>query len=480
MTPRGDADARVRGHLRRHALLPRGGTVICAVSGGADSMALLAWVQANRDALGVRVEAAHLHHEIPEARSDAAAEAVRALCQQWSVVLHERRVDVPALARQRGLGIEAAGRRARQCWFRALARERGARVATAHTADDQAETVLMRMLRGAGTRGLRGILPCLGRPPWLVRPFLVLKRTETRHMATAWQLPVVEDPTNDDTSYGVRNKVRLDLLPLLARDFNPRVVAALCRLADAARDDEAMLARLARRAARGVLEGPTPVVVAATAGDLPAAVRTRVEAAAVRRAGGDTPRLDAAARGRLHSLLVGRVGRRTRVAGLVALRTQRGVVLARRDGPPARALGAGVALPVPGEVRVGGWHVRAWVARDGGESSPRRAPSPDGYRATMRAPWRAALSAPEGALQVRSRRPGDRWRPPRGSGSCKLKATLNAWPVPASERDAVPVVTVGDQVACIAGWGVDERRRVFSGHVAVVQLEFTFTDEEST
>lgn len=480
MTAGGDADARVRRHLRRHALLPRGGTVICAVSAGADSMALLAWLHAKRDALGVRLEAAHLHHEIPEARSDEAAEAVRALCRQWNIVLHERRVDVPSLAREAGLGIEAAGRCARMRWFRALARERGARIATAHTADDQAETVIMRVLRGTGTRGLRGVLPRLGRPPWLVRPFLVLQRSETRRMAAAWQLPVVEDPTNDDPSYGGRNQVRLDLLPRLARDFNPRVVGALCRLAEAACDDDALLHRLARRAARRHIGGRSRVVISPAASALPAALRTRVEAEAVRRAGGDASRLDAAARERLDSLLMGRIGRRSPVAGLAALRTARGVELALHDARPAQSLGPEVALPVPGEIRMAGWIVRAWFAEAEGETSPRRAPLPEGYLAAMGMPWRAALPNDGHALQVRSRRPGDRWRPPRGSGSCKLKATLNAWQVPASERDAVPVVTTGDEVACIAGWGVDERRRIASPHGPVVQLEFTFADEEST
>ena len=442
-------------------------------------MALLAWLHARADDLGLRVQAAHLHHGIAEARSDEAAEAVRDLCKARGIPLHARRVDVPRLARRRGLGIEAAGRLARASWFRALARKHDARVATAHTADDQAETVLMRLLRGSGTRGLRGVLPRLGTPPWLVRPFLVLRRDETRALAMACGLPVVDDPTNLDASYGTRNRVRLDLLPLLARDFNPRVVDSLCRLASAARNDDALLGRLARRAARRHVHGSDPTTVTDEVSDLPRALRARLLAASLRDAGGQGRRLDATGLERLESLLRGPVGRRTRVAGRSVHRTSRGLEIGPSVGDSTTPLGDEMTLPVPGEVRSAGWIIRTWPAEGEGETSPRRTPTDRGYRAVMRAPWRAALVASDAPLRVRGRRPGDRWRPPKGSGSCKVKATLNAWRVPLSERDTVPVVTVGDDVACIAGWGVDERRRPASGASPVVQLEFTFADEES-
>lgn len=476
MTLPAHAEARVRRHVAVHDLLPRGSTIICAVSGGADSLSLLAWLEARRESLGISLHAAHVHHGIAEARSDEAATAVRALCQAHGIPLHEHHVDVPALAQQWRTGVEDAGRRARQAWFRSLARRLDARVATGHTADDQAETVLMRALRGSGPRGLAGIRARLGAPPWLVRPFLPLRRSETRSMARSAGLPVVDDPTNDDPGYGTRNLIRLSLIPLLEQRFNPNVVGALCRLAEAAAAESIALRAVTARLARRLVQEGQPRVVSSRLARLPRGLRVSVLGKAL--AGIAPRRGDAHDLARLDDLMRGAIGRRTRAAGVTAQRTTRGVELG--DPPLGRphALGEGAPLPVPGEVRLAGWVVRASLVQHAPAPCARRDLSPQGYRWAMQTPWRAAIVVPSAGLRVRGRRAGDRWHPSRGSGSRKLKATLNAWAVPEAERDAVPIVTVEDTIACVAGWGPDAHHATHGSETAAIMLEFTFEERE--
>jgi len=261
--------ARTRLALDR-TLLSAGERVCVAVSGGADSTALLLGLcEANRakaeggQELGVAVSAAHVHHGLRGADADADAAFVRELCEGLGVALRVTQVDTPARMRNEGEGMEEAARGLRYAALWGLM-ERGEVdvVATAHTLDDQAETVMMKLLRGAGTEGLGGISPVLEggggtrantggvplrksqeqddgerRSGRIVRPLLGVRRAEVeaflRERGQAWR----EDASNRDLTL-TRNRVRHRLMPEL-RGFNPRVDAALARTAEIAREDEA-------------------------------------------------------------------------------------------------------------------------------------------------------------------------------------------------------------------------------------------------
>jgi tRNA(Ile)-lysidine synthase len=224
-------------------IIQPGDRVCVAVSGGADSVALLlALVAANkqpREALGVALSAAHVHHNLRGDEADADEAFVRLLCERLEVPLHTRRVDVPARIEATGETVEEAARNLRYACFRELI-ERGEAdsVATAHTLDDQAETVMMKLLRGAWTEGLSAIHPMLpvvgGR---IIRPLLGVRRGEIeaylREQGQAWR----EDSSNADTAY-TRNRVRRELMPVL-RGFNPNLELALGNVAELAREEEA-------------------------------------------------------------------------------------------------------------------------------------------------------------------------------------------------------------------------------------------------
>ena len=223
---------------RWHMLPPSGGVMLVAVSGGRDSVCLLHYLAAMpRD---FSVAAAHLDHgQRPTAGRDVAF--VEELCRELDVPLTVERADVPALARERGVGLEEAGRMARYDFFRRTADRLGAqRIATAHHAADQAETVVLNLVRGTGMQGLAGIPPVRGR---IVRPLLETSREDIETYLEVHRLSHVEDETNRDTALR-RNLLRREVMPRLA-ELHDGAAANICRTAELLRQEDAFLDSLA-------------------------------------------------------------------------------------------------------------------------------------------------------------------------------------------------------------------------------------------
>ena len=264
--------------VRLEALLQPGDRVLAAVSGGADSVALLHWLCAERAAgrLG-GVAAAHLHHGLRGEEADRDEAFVRHLCEKLSVPLYVRREDVGARAREAGEGLEEAGRRLRYAFFDEIARTEGYdRVATAHTLSDNVETVLLHMTRGCGPDGLCGIAPSRGR---LIRPLLTCTREEVEAYCRECGLDFVTDSTNADVTYA-RNRVRGRVVPELER-INPKMQEAFGRLIRQARGDAACWEEQVQGGLRRA-EDEAGNYRLSVLRELPEAVRMRALRAAVR------------------------------------------------------------------------------------------------------------------------------------------------------------------------------------------------------
>lgn len=225
-----------------------GDRICVAISGGADSVALLLTLQAantaKHSALGVGLSAAHVDHGIRPAEESAAdRHFVEALCARLDIPLHVHQANVPQRAATTGETIEEAARAIRYDFFHTLiASGHADSVLTAHTLDDQAETVLMKLLRGAWTEGLSAIHPVVTvntpgqRPGKILRPFLRTRRADIETYLRSLNQPWQEDATNTDTAY-TRNRIRHHLMPQL-RDYNPSIDQTLANLADLAREEE--------------------------------------------------------------------------------------------------------------------------------------------------------------------------------------------------------------------------------------------------
>jgi tRNA(Ile)-lysidine synthase len=238
--------------LRKSEMLRAGERVGLGVSGGADSVALLLLLLELREKLGIVVSVAHLNHKLRGTASDADEKFARRLTAEHGLEFHGESVHVAARARREKANLEDAGRRARYEFFARLVTEgKVDRVAVAHTADDQAETVLAHILRGTGLAGLGGIHP---QTECVVRPLLGVRRAELRTYLRGKKQKWREDATNQDTER-TRARIRKKLLPLLEREFQSGVVEHLGSLAEFAREDEEFLELLAREHCEALARG---------------------------------------------------------------------------------------------------------------------------------------------------------------------------------------------------------------------------------
>lgn len=239
---------------REQNLIAPGDTVICAVSGGVDSVAMLFALYLLREKLGITLEAAHFNHNLRGEESLRDETFVRELCARYEIPLHVASGEIHSGKK----GLEAAARDARYAFLESLP----GKIATAHTADDNAETILMHLVRGTGLKGLGGIAPQRGK---LIRPMLGITRREVEDFLAEWHLPHVEDSTNETDAF-LRNRLRHHVMPLLAAE-NPRIAENLSQMALRLREDEACLTRQSHYETLPEVE---------TLRTLPSAVRSRM------------------------------------------------------------------------------------------------------------------------------------------------------------------------------------------------------------
>jgi tRNA(Ile)-lysidine synthase len=414
--------------IRRHAMLAGGETVLVAVSGGADSVALLHLLASLERQWRLRLHVLHVDHRL-RAGSAADADFVRVLARRLGVAFDAATVTVD----RRG-SLEAAARAARYAALEACAARIGAeRIAVGHTADDQAETVLMRLVQGAGVRGMAGIAPVRGR---IIRPLIELRRSaleaELRRSGLAW----VEDETNRDPKF-LRNRIRHELLPLLSDAYNPEVATALVRVASLAREtvsalDQSAQAELDRLAVWSD-RGATLRLDALRA--LPRPVAAEVLRRAAARLGSRAPLRAWAHRGLARVLTTPAPRRAFRLGG----------VTVEVSGPLARLSSAPLPPLIERTVAVPGRTELPEI----GQALETRLVGADAY-AIPKDPSRVAFDADElGApLIVRARRRGERFTA-FGGGERRLKSLLIEAKVPRWERARVPVLDAGSTIVWV-------------------------------
>jgi tRNA(Ile)-lysidine synthase len=456
--------------IAEHKLIPRGARVLAAVSGGSDSVAL-AHILRDLDGNGELelVGLVHFNHQL-RAAADRDEAFVRGVAGDLAVPFFPERGDVAARARHDRRSLEDAARAARHEWFERARTIAGADVvALGHTRDDQAETVLLRLTRGAGPRGLSGMHP---RNAAIVRPLLGCRRDELRAWLAERGLTFVEDETNADVSIP-RNRVRVELLPLLANRFNASIVDVLADQADLVRDAwtwmAAEAASLAQHAVRARNAGAAAVreLDVARLAAAPVALQRLVIWTALRDVGGDRAmtfeHVDAVRR----MLDAGAAGS----ADLPRQRVERiGGALVLTGRPPGtagrRAAAANLfrySLSIPGEV----------VVPDAGIVSVEPLAGAAVRSAADRSAAMVRADLCGGSLVVRNRRPGDRFRPVGVGGRKKLQDFFVDRKIARERRDAVPIVAdENDRIVWVAGYEIDEAFRVTDRSQPVLLLKF--------
>jgi tRNA(Ile)-lysidine synthase len=433
MKPLPDLLQRVAATIERHRMFEPGHRVGVAVSGGADSVCLLHVLHRLAPRWQLCLTVLHLNHNLRGDESRADADFVRALAAS---------LGLPAIVRQASLppgNLEQAGRDARLALFRELiAAGTVDRVALGHTRRDQAETVLFRFLRGAGTAGLSGIRPITS--DGVVRPLLDIGRDEIEAWLRARDIPWCEDSTNASPAFA-RNRLRHDLLPQLARDWNPQIEETLARTAEWAQAEESYWQ------SELDLLAPTPILHVPVLRTLPIAAARRLIRRATEHVKGDLRSIDFSHIESILALAQARAGHgAVDLPGLQALRSFDQIRLSPYGAPAPESYSFPVKLPGPWTPVPGPPVLLELVEKP--ETSPL---SDYVYNGEMGCLDWGRLS---GSLVLRNWNPGDCFQPVGSAGPRKIKSLFHSARIPFWERAQWPVLADGASVVWTRRFGV--------------------------
>ena len=443
--------------IARHGLFKRGDKVLVACSGGADSSALLAALMELREEYGLRIAIAHFNHRLRRSANDDERFVIR-MAQKLRLPLYVRREDIRAFAAKYGLNIEEAGRERRYKFLRETAGRIGAtRIATAHTLSDQAETVLMRIIRGSGPTGLGGIAPSID--GLIIRPLIEVERREVEAYLRARKIPYREDETNRDLRYQ-RNRVRRRLIPYLERNFEPKIVTHLGTLAEVSREEERVWQQLSQaEAERAVFRKKGRILLnARRLSSLPPATGRRLVRAFLTAIKGDLRRFSF---GDVEAVRCLAERKEATLPGNLVLRREKGLISIKQK--PGPAIGYEYewdrkkSLVIP-EV---GLSFSGRMIKEGKAKLP---PYNNHRRALVDA---AKLRLP---LLVRNRKEGDLYRPFGAPGRKKLKEIMRAKGIPLGERDRRPVFLSRGKIVWVLGLPVAEDFKITPATKAIVVI----------
>jgi tRNA(Ile)-lysidine synthase len=464
MRHRPDVYTRWSLEMRWRPFFRPGERVGVAVSGGPDSVLLLDFLQKLASEMGLSLAVVHFNHHLRGAESDADEQLVRQRADALGLEFLRGEAAVAQVARERHRNLEATARDLRYRFFFSLVNQgRLDKVATAHTANDQAETVLLRLMRGTGTHGLGGIYPILDGK--IVRPFLTLTREEILLEARKRKLDYRVDSTNLDPTLR-RNKVRMELLPKLQKDFNPKVITLLNELAERAREDEAYLEQQARERARPwrVREGSEEKIPVRPLLEFPPAIRGRVLRQMLLATRGSLRGLTRAhLKALLHFAAKAQSGRSLALPGGWAARREFEWLILGPLSPPAASGEFSYLVDVPADVAVPQLGVVLHFKIVGPEAFPKA------YNECEI----AALDLgklPRGLI-LRNWRAGDRYWPLGSRKPRRLKELFLERKIPPGQRALWPVLEAGKQIVWVRGFPLARPMVASPGSTEILLIE---------
>ena len=468
--------------ILRHAMIKNGETVLVAVSGGADSLALLYGLHALHSQLNCQLHVAHLNHSL-RLDADADADFVQQHAAHLELPCTLQTTDVSRLVKQWRLSVEAAARKARYQFYEEVSTQIGAtKVALGHHQDDTAETVLMHLIRGSGSTGLKGITPI--REFKFIRPLVGFTRQQIETFLASKGLVPRHDSTNTDTRY-LRNRIRHELIPRLESDYNPNIRAGLSRTADVLGAESEYLDRVAQEALETCrVRDPDTVKALATLESIVLdrakfrefhiAVQRRVLRQSFFEMSGDTDDLYFTHCEAMLSLIEGRAPNAALALpnGLRFRRVYQCLIFevntSSRSSFTIETEHFAYPLAVPGKTFIAALNTEI-VAELGDIRSREVRTLPDGRFEAIFDYEKVKEAFP---LTVRNRRQGDRFQPYGMRGTKKIKDFMIDTKVPRDERDRIPMLVCGDKVLWVVGYTTSDPFKIHSGTRQYLYLRY--------
>jgi len=465
---------KVKETIKKYSILSRGEGVLIGLSGGPDSVCLLSVLKELGDELKLELHALYIDHGLRPEEIPGEVEFCRNLCERLTIPFLTKSIDVKSYAKEKGLNKQAAARELRYLTLEKTAYEMNVhRIALGHTADDQAETLLMRLFRGSGPTGLSGIPPLRG---WIIRPLIEIERRDIERYLEEEKIDFIVDSSNLRKDY-LRNKIRLSLIPML-RDFNPNIIETLSKTAEIFRDEEkyfeilvakTLMRLISRRFAHRIelflypLENMEKVILRKV----------------LRRAIEDTKGLPGISFMHVEDIIwlikYGKAGDSIHLPkGLKAIKEYSTLVLTSEA--PVRL--DTYSLEVPGEIHL--TEIRMAI-----RASISASQEPGGFWEAIRECYgfrtdssglKSALALFDGdriryPLVIRSRKEGDFFYPLGFGKKRKLQDFFVDEKVPRKERDSIPLIISGEDIVWIIGYREDERFRVTEQTKKVLRVE---------
>jgi len=461
---------RVLGFIRENQLVSGQHCLLVAVSGGPDSVCLLNILVKLREELGIRLHVAHLNHQLRGTESEADAQYVSNLAHRLGIPVTTEQRDVKAYQAQQHISLEEAAREVRYTFLAQAAKSIGAnRVAVGHTADDHIETILMHLIRGTGTKGLRGLQPSSrwqssGSSLTVIRPLLSVSRRETADYCHTHQLTPRIDTSNLSLS-PLRNRIRHQLLPLL-ESYNPRVAEALLRTARIAGDDLAFLDEETTRQWGKIVQkqGNTISVDKGKFLELPSALKRYLLRRVIEDLLGNLKDIETRHIEEIMDALTKPAGKRLSLPGGLIFSIEYDQYLVGPEPAalsPFPILGAEFPLKLPGKTVLPGWRIEATIT-----SQEQMTEKDEDFTAYF------DRDKTGDKLLVRPRRPGDRFHPLGMNQPKKLGEFMIDSKIPSTWRQRVPIVCSPQYILWVVGWRIDERVKVTEDTKKVLCLKF--------
>ena len=453
---------RVKSTIERHQMLKSGDRVLVAVSGGPDSVALLFLLLELKKELNLSLLVAHVNHKLRGKESDQDQEFVRKLASDLKLKLYSRSFQVKKEAKKLRLSVEECARKIRYEYLNKLAeRLKAQKIALGHNFNDQAETVLLRLIRGSGSLGLSGIPPVKDR---VIRPLIETKREEIETFLKEKNIPFRIDSSNLRTDY-LRNKVRLKLLPILKREYNPKIEEVLNRTASILRAEEELLDREAQKAYGKTLlkeqKGKILLDSKRFSGRDEWLKRLLIRNC-VKKLQGDVRELNFEKVETLLDLLrQGKSGKSVDLLADIRADVTKDLLSIHKK----KEEGFNHHLSLPTQRRIGklGVSVRSEIFP--GSSLPRKLRGENRWVAFLD---RDKLKPP---LRLRSRKNGDRFRPLGMKGSKSVADFLVDSKIPRCDRDEVMLLTSRDRIVWLVGYRISEDFKVTPKTKRILKIE---------